>query len=327
MTKIEWANPPGFKGEGWPVVTGCTPVSPGCANCYAARLASGRLRHQRNYKGLACDGKWIGEVRLDEHLLNAPLHWRDPRCVFVCHTSDLFHSDVPFEFIDKAIAVMVLRPHHRFLLLTKRPHLMADYWSWTGHIKDRRKPCPCRQCCIVRKIGEILESAGMPKVDAHFGAAHHLSQNWPLPNVALGTSIEDQQRADERIPLLLQCPAAMRFISVEPMLGPVNLHHLVKGYCPTHDSDSGFCHGGCPDDRRPDWVIIGCESGPKRRPCDWHWMRNLLGQCQDAGVPAFVKQVPTDGRIRYSVSRDPAEWPTYLRVRQWPKFLQPEVMR
>lgn len=321
MTKIEWCNPPGLKGEGWPLVTGCTPASPGCANCWAARQASGRLRHQRCYKGLARDGKWTGEVRLNAHLLDAPLRWRDPRCVFPCHTGDLFHPDVPFEFIAQAFAVMARCPQHAFLVLTKRPDRMCRWFSWAAHLphNDTRAGTPAP---VLGYLFEMLLRS--TKINAF---AQGEFPSWPLTNVALGTSIEDQQRADERTRWLLQCRAAMLFISVEPMLGAIDLSCVKLSNCP---SGSAFFSGpiwhGPPDgpqtkvsfDRGVGWAIVGCESGPRRRPCKHDWVEDLLIQCRSAGVPVFIKQASVDSRV----SHDPAEWPEWARVQQWPKFLQ-----
>lgn len=270
MTKIEWANPPGFKGESWNPVTGCSPISPGCENCWARRMAY----RQRGRNGYPMDDSFRPGV-LHENKWAELVTWRKPRCIFVVSMGDLFHEDVPTQLIQEVLDLADDLPHHRYLLLTKRPTRMRDV------------------------LCKWYEGDTFPK------------------NLALGVSVEDQQHADERIPLLLQCPAVMRFVSVEPMLGPVELCqcHKFRRPSPTaHDIATCGLYTGL------SWVIIGCESGPKRRECDWHWQRDLLGQCQDAGVPAFVKQVIMP---RNRVSHDPAEWPMYLRVRQWPEFLWP----
>lgn len=124
---IDWLNQEGFKGETWPIVTGCTQEKAGCKNCWAARLASGRLKHHRRYKGLAVDGKWTGEIRFHGDLLHQPLHWRKPRCVFVCSTGDFFHRKVSYSFRSRAMWRMRITQQHRYIILTKRPEIAAEF--------------------------------------------------------------------------------------------------------------------------------------------------------------------------------------------------------
>lgn len=276
-TKIEWAD------ATWNPVTGCTLVSEGCRNCYAARLAATRMKHHPSREGLArinADGvaKFTGEVRFNEEWLTVPLHWRKPRRVFVCAHGDLFHPDVPGEWIDRVFAVMALCPQHTFLVLTKRPERMRVYLS--------ENDMPAR----VADPGARLVKDGD---EAHDYLRWH--QTWPLPNVWLGVSIEDQATADERIPYLLATPAARRFVSAEPLLGPVTLSTIdVSGdeeIAPLGwDWLERFEDAATDKTPRLDWVIVGGESGPGARPMHPDWARRLRDQCQAAGVAFFFKQ-------------------------------------
>jgi protein gp37 len=215
------------------------------------------------------DHRWTGKVVLAEKVLDQPLRWRRPRRIFVNSMSDLFHEAVPDEWIDRIFAGMARASQHTFQVLTKRPERMRDYltsaaercWEWTdplfgGPMFD--PTCP-----------------GSPL---------------PLPNVWLGVSVEDQAAAYERIPLLLDTPAAIRFISAEPLLGPVDIDHWL------HDSDCYLYRGGCactcfePREVCLDWVIAGGESGPGSRPAHPDWFRSLRDQCATAGVAFFFKQ-------------------------------------
>ena len=275
---IEWTD------ATWNPVTGCTKVSPGCANCYIERTPAFRMTGQRFVKGKI-------PVVLHPDRLEQPLHWRKPRRVFVVSMGDLFHEDVPDSFLLNAWMTMALSPEHTYQVLTKRPERMR---AWVSSLQD------------------------LPGEHALFA-----SDMWPLPNIELGVSVENQRMADERIPLLLDTPAAVRFLSCEPLLGPLD---------PTPWLGWDGCYAGetCPDHPRIDWVIVGGESGPGRaerklvercgephrigwtpRPntllstadcADCHgtgwrpkphaldWLRSLRDQCQAAGVPFFFKQ-------------------------------------
>jgi len=213
-------------------------------------------------------GKWNEKTHFVELALEKPLHWKKARRIFVCSMGDLFHESVPFEWIDKVFAVMALCPQHTFQVLTKRPARMAEY------IDSLDQDCQYR--------GKILD----------FDAIQ-VGSRWPLENLWLGVTAENQEMADKRIPILLQIPAAKRFVSVEPMLGPVDLEALAFITPLKH--------------KLLDWVIIGAESGPNRRKCECEWVDGLKIQCQQAGVPVFVKQ------IHYPLSKElikaPAGWP------------------
>jgi protein gp37 len=313
-THIEWTD------ATWNPISGCSRVSEGCRNCYAEALAARFNKPGLWGEGLATmvrtpDGKaaprWTGEVRLNEAALDRPLRWRKPRRIFVNSTSDLFHGLVPDKWIDKIFAVMALCPQHTFQVLTKRPERMREY------IVGRR-PAPLSplegEMSGRTEGGHATASCHHPAMDyaalmAATGKwrtpALDLCQ-WPLPNVWLGTSVEDQETADTRIPQLLATPSAVRFLSAEPLLGPVDLTDLtirvspgeepsglagVDGLTGVHwdsvDTITGIY--GNPDPRI-DWVIVGGESGPGARPMDPDWARKIRDQCAEAGVAFFFKQ-------------------------------------
>jgi len=250
-TKIEWTD------ETWNPVTGCTKVSPGCDHCYAERMAK-RLRGRCGYPA---DKPF--RVTLHPERLRQPSHWRKPRRVFVCSMGDLFHPDVPEEFIKEILSEMRRNGRHTFLLLTKRPE---------------------RACNVLWRYNvEHVFASGAKAM-------------WPLPNVWLGVSVEDQRTADERIPLLLGAPAARWFVSIEPLLGPVDLEELdglgmwwdaLRGRA-AEKGATGFEKEY--DVPRLDWVIVGGESGPGARPMKPEWVRAIRDACVETGTPFFFKQ-------------------------------------
>jgi protein gp37 len=260
-TSIEWTD------ATWNPITGCTIVSPGCTNCYAMKLAGTRLKHHPTREGLTKDSKagpvWTGEVRFNERQLLEPLGWKRPRTIFVCAHGDLFHESVPDAWIDRVFAVMALTPHHTYQVLTKRPERMRAY------------------------VQQIVDSARWlilidPRTDREVFSAWATSYLECFKHVWLGTSVEDQRRADERIPHLLATPAAIRFLSAEPLLGPIDLHEVIPDpviYNAVHGME-----------RLLQWVIVGGESGPGARPMHPDWARSLRDQCHAAGVPFFFKQ-------------------------------------
>lgn len=269
-TAIEWCD------ATWNVVLGCDRVTRGCDGCYAIRTAR-RMGANPDpkiadaYAGLVeqRDGRldWTGQVNLVEARLALPLHWTKPRKIFVNAQSDLFHDDVPDEFIARVWAVMAATPQHTYQILTKRHGRMRSLL---------RNP---------NFSGDLL-------ADVWFHAIPRERRNrglieWPLRNVWLGVSVEDQQRADLRIPALLDTPAAVRFLSCEPLLGPVDLScgNVRPGF---HAPCDGMCRGALL--HGIDWVIVGGESGPDARPMHPAWARQLRDQCVAAGVPYFLKQ-------------------------------------
>jgi len=232
-TRIEWAD------AVWNPVTGCSKVSPGCKNCYGERFA----RRLAGRFGYPADEPF--RVTLHHDRLREPFGWRKP---FVISMSDLFHPEVPDRFIAAVFGVMAQCPQHRFMVLTKRPERMLEWFEWV----EPRRAWP-----------------------------------WPMSHVWLGVSAENQEYADRRIPLLLQVPAAVRFVSVEPILGPVNLGRLVwfkEGFSDPDFQDRVLGR------RRLDWVICGSETGPGARPANPDWVRSLRDQCVAANVPFFFKR-------------------------------------
>lgn len=305
MSNIEWTD------KVWNPVVGCTPVSPGCLNCYAARMAR-RLEAMGtpSYQPRHVDGGGVriaevrgtdkrpvftGEVRTVPDKLEEPLRWRKPRRVFVNSMSDLFHEAVPDAFIDEVFAVMALCPQHTFQVLTKRPERMRYYANASG------------------RHGAVVGAAA-----ARVGGCPVSFGQWPLPNVLLGVSAEDQQRWDQRVPVLLDTVAAVRFVSAEPLVGPIA----------TLSSNTMLA-------RELDWVIVGGESGPNARPCELGWVREIVRACRYVRTPVFVKQLgsnPINCRrvgggpgqdiidcrtsIKHRKGADIDEWPQDLRVRQ-----------
>lgn len=244
---IEWTD------ATWSPITGCSVMSPGCTNCYAMRLAGTRLQHHPSRAGLTRDSKagpvWTGEVRFNEQWLTQPLRWKRQRMIFVAAHGDLFHERVPDEWIDRVFAVMALCPQHRFQVLTKRSARMRAYCQ---QLEDEPLQATIKRMAVA--LGP------MPVGDMVF----------PSPNVWLGVSCEDQARADERIPDLLQTPAAVRFVSLEPLLGAIDLMAYLHAL---------------------DWVIAGGESGPRARSIPGIAIpRSLRDQCAAARKPFFWKQ-------------------------------------
>lgn len=283
---IEWTD------ATWNPTVGCSIVSPGCTNCYAMHVAAGLERRfgSEKYRGLtkSVNGNivWTGEVRLDDDALLQPLKWKRGRKIFVNSMSDLFHESLSDEQIDKVFAVMALCPQHIFQVLTKRAERMRDYITTAN------------RCHI---IGDQMMR--LAKIGAGFKCV-----SWPFLNVWLGVSAERQQEADERIPHLLATPAAVRFVSAEPLLGPLDLSRMpfINGD-PRHKRDAltGFSYlfgrgvDGHPDATievkkplmsRLDWIIVGGESGKHARPMHPDWARSLRDQCAAADVPFFFKQ-------------------------------------
>ncbi|WP_321385697.1 phage Gp37/Gp68 family protein [Rhizobium sp.] len=233
-TKIEWTD------ATWNPITGCSIVSPGCKNCYAMKLAGTRMKHHASRAGLTNPSKsgpvWNGQVRFNEQWLLQPLQqWKKPRMIFVCAHSDLFAEGVKDEWLDQIFAVMALAPHHTFQVLTKRPERMRDYLTrgrWRPVLDFGQDERP--SYWIAEAAGKLWSRLPSKNItvpnhvrtfgqEAHFQRSIKSESLWPLPNVWLGVSVEDQRRADERIPILLDTPAAIRWISAEPLLGPVDI--------------------------------------------------------------------------------------------------------
>ena len=318
-TKISWCD------ATWNPVRGCTRVSSGCQNCYAERVAARFSGPGQPYEGLAkmtpSGPRWTGELRMVADHLEDPLRWQKPRRVFVNSMSDLFHKSIPDEWIDKIFAAMALSQRHVFQVLTKRPERMREY------LADNEA------CLLGTGVPESVDSAMEPLLDAHLGkfpkefqekwywerpqygefgrvelrgyyGSHEKIFDWPLPNVHLGTSCEDQATADERILHLLRCPAAVRWLSLEPLLGPIDIERFLY-----EDPRMGAVMTGAGG--KIDWVVVGAESGPSARPMDLDWVRSLRDQCVSAGVPFFFKQMIVDGRKVELPELDGRVWAEY----------------
>lgn len=287
-TGIEWAD------ATWNPIVGCSIVSPGCTNCYAMGMAARieAMQPASHYAGTTQKAKagavWSGKLALaPEHVFTQPLRWRRPRRIFVNSMGDLFHEDAPDHWIDRVFAIMALAPQHTFMVLTKRSARMRQYLT-----EDRR-----RWRCL------SVDGLFPQRTDASRQARDRLARLTapgmpaPLENVWLGVSTEDQRRADERVPDLLTTPAAIRFVSAEPLLGPLNLFSLNERcdergtITDWRDALRGLRFG--PSQRetaRLDLVIAGGESGPKARPMHPDWARSLRDQCAASGTAFFFKQ-------------------------------------
>lgn len=257
-TRIEWTQ------ATWNPVTGCSRVSPGCVHCYAARMAK-RLAGRFGYP----EAPHEFDVTLHQDRLSEPLKWRSPQRVFVVSMGDLFHEDVPEEYIDAVFAVMAVAKQHTFQVLTKRPERMYD-WYRTLYTRSLRYPALGKRSVpyTYGQIGEMLRAHAL-EYGVQVGA---INRFFPLANVWLGVTAENQMQADKRIPVLLQTPAVVRFVSVEPILRRVDLTDFLQGGARLH------------------WVICGGETGPGARPMHPDWARTLRDQCQAAQVPFFFKQ-------------------------------------
>lgn len=300
-TAIQWTD------ETWNPVTGCAKVSPGCAHCYAETVAARFWPTQ--YPQIPIEkpsdldatctftrDRQFTDVQCHEDRLDQPLRWKKPRRIFVNSMSDLFHEAVPDVFIERVFSVMALSERHTFQVLTKRPARMLAWF------RARRHDVKNYVILQTEKAGECL-----------------YAHPWPLPNVWLGVSVENQHFADERIPLLLQTPAVVRFISAEPLLGPVDL-------------SCGYWLECEPGLSLPtlDWIIVGGESGKGARPCDVQWVRSIVRQGQRSRLPVFVKQLGANVQdedqdeqpgmvvLRDRKGGDPNDWPIDLRVREFP---------
>jgi protein gp37 len=364
-TSIEWAE------HVWNPVSGCTRVSAGCDNCYAMHFA----HRFSKVPGHAMEGltvirnnkvDWSGKIKLNEDTLLAPLRRKKPTRYFVNSMSDLFHHNVHDEYIDKVFAVMALCPQHTFMILTKRPERMEAYFEsrdnsgalpeviWIEAERILRSGVTCTNPPF--KLWSDRVAYNDEPQDYMHGSDY--TGNWPLPNVWLGVSVEDQSTAEERIPLLLQTPAEVRWVSAEPLIGPLNLYAPNDGIircrrghfdylhddetldpedeCGARDEDGAPCGAhfsrvplfeGYHDDRL-DWVVVGGESGPGARPFDLNWAKSILKQCREANVACFIKQLGSDPfysmklgttfKFNNRKGGDMSEWPEDLRVREYP---------
>ncbi len=265
--------------EAWNTVIGCTKCSLGCKNCWAFDLHMQRFRAYCQGKKVPEQyAKTFSEIQLLENRIEMPLHWRNPRTVFVNNMGDTFHPDVPFEFVDKMMIIIANCKQHKYLMLTKRPQKMLDYF------KDFPKEIfEAHKTFNKHKFKDNL----IDKLQKHRLVFRHFS-SFPPENLWLGTTICNQAEKPKR-DILVQIPAVHRWLSIEPLLedlGELNLDGI-------------------------DHVVIGCESGPNRRPCKIEWIESIVEQCMTAGVRCYVKQVDMDGKV----SKNMSEWPQELQVR------------
>lgn len=390
-TEIAWSQ------HVWNPVRGCQRVSPGCGGgvkgpngeqggCYAETMAARIVRmggyewrggqwaedpektqnaaaraSADRYRDLvrinkAGEARWTGKFAFDEGALSAPLRRKVPTMYFVNSMSDLFGEGLTNEQIAAVFGVMAACPRHTFQVLTKRADRMAEWFRWI----ESRDTGPHALC--------VLEALDYPlELDSPKGARNRLDAGpgwpWPLPNVWLGVSVERQEEADERIPHLLRCSAAVRWVSAEPLLGPVNLDEYLYQRESQYGGITAAPRNSIGVTDALDWVVTGGESGHGARPCDVQWLRQIGKHCRLAGTPWFNKQlgafplgVPScigcegerfdgdvcercgetveiiDGRrvlhLKDKKGADPSEWPEDLRVREWPRgFTPPKTER
>lgn len=310
-TTIEWTrSDDGSAGETWNPVTGCDRVSPGCDHCYALTLAKrlkamGNPKYQRDGDSRTSGPGFRASLHPD--VLGLPLLWRRPRRIFVNSMSDLFHDDIPDEYIAQVFAVMAQARHHTFQLLTKRHGRMRSLLDADG--------LRLLEATTDEDTAEVLTNAP-----------------WPLPNVWVGVSVEDQKWADIRIPALLDTPAAVRFLSCEPLLGSVDIDRYLwligastagpwRDYAGRRRLLGGGSSGvggmmitSIPA-RDLSWIIVGAESGAGARPMDEAWAQSIVDQCRAASVPVFVKQLSAGRRANHDIDT----FPPGLRVREYPQ--------
>lgn len=265
MSKIEWTD------ETYNPIVGCSKISEGCQNCYAAAAAkSGRLQQFSQYQKVA---PWNGTVEFVEKALYKPFLWREPKKIFTCSMSDLFHENIPNSWRNQVFAVMAIAHRHTFQVLTKRPENVRKYFE-------------ANQRAVVKIALDIAEDRRSPISDFDF----------PPPNMWLGTTVENQAKADERIPMLRETQAVLKFLSCEPLLEPIEL-----------------------DLNGIDWVIVGGESGRGARECKTDWIEGIVEQCKQSNVPVFVKQLGSNSNVKaMQKGGDITKFPRAIALREFP---------
>ena len=316
-SKIEWTE------ATWNCLYGCSRVSPGCEHCYAERFVHRFAGPGQRYEGLTVLRKkgpvWTGKVKLAHDRLVVPLRWKRGRRIFVNSLSDVWHDEVPFEFICAMYGIMAMCPHHTFQLLTKRSRRMVEWYEMTSELVDPVGHCvdlAGQYLCQLPNQGSITwAEVDRIKKDALPRAA---GRAWPLDNVWLGVSAEDDRSLAARAGHLLACEAVVHWISAEPLVGPLDLAPWIRAVegcteCEWRGSyDELVAQGGhdlCPDcrkegtmttyygederreaDPRIDWVVVGGESGNQSRVMDPRWVQDIEAACDQAGVPWLFKQ-------------------------------------
>jgi protein gp37 len=330
-TSIEWTE------SSWNPIRGCSRISQGCVHCYAETQAARWSGPGGPYEGLINEKRrWNGVVRMVPEHLTDPLRWSKPRKVFVNSMSDLFHESLSNEQIAAVFGVMAASPRHTFQVLTKRSERMVEWFKWAdGEFAMSQRgiaSAPCTHESVIRAAYSFIEEAcgeatAKRLLEPHWTKmkevqdSDHWRSLWPLPNVWVGVSVEDQ-RVAERVEHLSQVPAAVRWVSAEPLIGRL-------------DTDG-------PEWAEVDWIVVGGESGPGARVCEAQWIYRILFEAEGYRTPVFVKQLgaaysdPVDGvagaqlrvhadapqptrRLKHPKGGDMSEWPERLQVRQWPK--------
>lgn len=316
--------------ETWNPLRGCSRVSEGCRNCYAESVAGRFSGPGQPYEGLvrlSAEGKhgrprWNGTIRFVPEKLAEPLRWTRPRMVFVNSMSDLFHDGVTNEQIAAIFGVMAASPRHTFQVLTKRPVRALEFFRWLdveapiGVPSDPDSPWWRVLHCFMAAFNAAkgIDAWALAQAQRLLTTDKISGTTWPLPNVWLGVSVEDQKTADARIPLLLDTPAAVRWVSYEPALGPVDFDlprcdvcgeasdclgdDGATPFCNEHEQECSYGHwldfnddAGTSANGGITWVVVGGESGPGARPFDLAWARSVIAQCREAGTACFVKQL------------------------------------
>jgi protein gp37 len=293
MTTIAWTD------ETINPIVGCSRISAGCEKCYAETAAkTARLQQFPQYQKVA---KWNGTVEFVESQLIKPYEWKKSKKIFICSMADIFHENVPFNWVEEIFYMIENCPQHTFQILTKRPERMIEFFDWY----------------IARN------------------SDHSVELQWTMPdNIWLGVSCENQAMADKRIPLLMEIPAKVRFLSCEPLLEPINLSKFLPIEWSEIAEDwieSWPGIGSYSRDAYPDWIIVGGESGAGSRPCHIDWIRDIASQCQSAKVPVFIKQLGSNAiatrsdntgnyklKLKDRKGSDILEWFDDLRLQQFP---------
>ena len=319
--------------QSWSPVYGCSHEKAGedgrcVAHCWAEKLA-GRFSTSLDsegrkppFEGFATKTGWTGRVKLIEENLLKPLHWRYPRVIALNWMGDYLHKNIPDSDVDRIQAVMALCCQHRFLSLTKRSERQREYWLTKG------RPGLIAEAVLAVASAAKLKTTGICGPAA---IAEGIAGGWrlPLQNVGIGVSAENQSRIHERIRHLLTTPGVMRWVSIEPMLGIIDVAGYLGGYYYMRPAHSF---------QQLDWVVLGGESGSTARTCRVSDIRGAIRECRDAGIPCFVKQLGANPRgildgytkgeadwmtdVLDPKGANAAEWPADLRVRELPEFLK-----
>ena len=278
-TGINWCD------ATWNPVIGCSKVSPGCDNCYAEQMASRFVGEIEYENGESVDmfgakvinnGKWNGKTVWRNTKYQPPISGK-PKTIFVCSMGDLFHESVPFEWVDDVLFKIYTRPQHHFMVLTKRPERMKEYFDDLSVVDS--------SSATSERFRSDFKSSAL-----HGLHMRYLQHN-PLQNLAIGVTVENQKTFDERLPILLTINAEHRFLSAEPLIESIDFD-----LCQEYPDDDGVYA----DAREGiDLVIVGGESGKRARPMKEQWVHSIRGQCLYAGVPLHFKQwgKKSDGRL------------------------------